>query len=142
MPSRRANAVWTGGLKDGSGSFRVGSGAIAGAYSFGTRFEEAPGTNPEELVGAAHAACFSMFLSALLGKAGFSPRRIATDAVVHLATGEGGPRISKIELTCVAEVPGIDASAFAEQADNAKANCPISRALAAVEEIVLDARLG
>jgi osmotically inducible protein OsmC len=119
---------------------RLGSGAYEGAYSFATRFEEKPGTNPEELIGAAHAGCFSMALSGALGRAGFPPSRIETDARVHLAVGEGGASISRIELRCRAEVPGIDEDAFREQAEGAKKNCPVSKALAGVE-IVLDAAL-
>lgn len=140
MPARTASAVWNGGLKDGSGRMRLGSGAYEGAYSFATRFEEEPGTNPEELVGAAHAGCFSMALSGALGRAGFPPTRIATTAKVHLGLGEGGAAITRIELDCEAEVPGIDAAAFAEQAEGAKKGCPVSKALTGVE-IVLVARL-
>ena len=140
MAARTASAVWNGGLKDGSGRMKLGSGAYEGAYSFGSRFEEATGTNPEELIGAAHAGCFSMALSAGLGKAGFTPKRISTTAKVHLAMGEGGASIPRIELTTEAEVPGIDAAKFAEQAEGAKKNCPVSKALAGVE-ITLDARL-
>jgi len=141
MPAARtASAVWTGGLKDGKGSMRLGSGAYEGAYSFATRFEEEPGTNPEELVGAAHAGCFSMALSGALGRAGFPPTRIETSAKVYLSMGEGGASISRIELTTRAEVPGIDAATFAEQAEGAKKGCPVSKALTGVE-IVLDAQL-
>lgn len=140
MPARTASAVWNGGLKDGSGRMRLGSGAYEGAYSFATRFEEEPGTNPEELVGAAHAGCFSMALSGALGRAGFTPTRIVTTAKVHLGLGEGGASITRIELDCEAEVPGIDAAVFAEQAEGAKKGCPVSKALAGVE-IVLSARL-
>jgi osmotically inducible protein OsmC len=140
MAVRRADAVWQGGLKGGKGTMKLGSGAYEGKYSFGSRFEEAPGTNPEELIGAAHAGCFSMALSAGLEKAGHPPTRVATTARVHLSLGEGGAFISRIELACEAEVPGIDAAAFAEQAQVAKKNCPVSKALAAVE-ITLDAKL-
>lgn len=141
MPARRAQAEWKGSLKEGAGTFAVGSGAFGGAYSFATRFEEAPGTNPEELVGAAHTACYSMFLAAILGKAGFAPASIKTEAVVHLGTVDGGPTITRIELTTVGDVPGIDAAAFEEQAQAAKKGCPISKALAAVAEITVSARL-
>ncbi len=141
MPTRRANAIWSGSLKEGAGDFRVGSGAIAGAYTFATRFEESPGTNPEELIGAAHASCFSMFLAATLGKAGFAPKSISTEAVVHLGTVDGAPTITRIELHCVGDVPGIDAGTFAEKAAISKQACPVSKALASVAEIVLDARL-
>ncbi len=140
MATRNANAVWKGGLKSGSGTMQFGSGAFDGAYSFSSRFEEGTGTNPEELIAAAHAGCFSMALSAALEKAGFVPTRVATTAKVHLRAGEGGPSIPLIELECEAQVPGISAAAFAEQAEGAKRNCPVSRALAAVE-IRLDARL-
>ncbi|HLF56729.1 MAG TPA: OsmC family protein [Thermoanaerobaculia bacterium] len=140
MPARSARAVWNGGLKDGSGTMRLGSGAFEGAYSFATRFEEKPGTNPEELIGAAHAGCFSMALSGALGRAGFPPKRITTEARVHLSVGEGGAAISRIDLHCEAEVPGIDAAAFAEHAEGAKKTCPVSKALTGVE-IVLDAKL-
>jgi len=140
MPARTAKAVWTGGLKDGAGRMSLGSGAFDGAYSFHTRFEEEPGTNPEELIGAAHAGCFSMALSGGLGRAGFPPTRITTTAKVHLSLGEGGAAISRIELDCEAEVPGIDAATFAAQAEGAKKTCPVSKALAAVE-IALSARL-
>jgi len=142
MAARRANAVWTGSLKEGSGSFQVGSGVFSGAYSFGTRFEDQPGTNPEELIGAAHASCFSMALSAALGKAGFTPQSIATDAIVHFGKVDDAPAITKIELHCVGVVPGIDPAQFLAHAEGAKKNCPISKALAAVPEIVLEARLG
>lgn len=140
MATRNGSAVWNGGLKDGNGTVRLGSGAFEGAYSFSSRFEEGTGTNPEELIGAAHAGCFSMALSGALQKAGFAPRRIATTAKVHLRMGEGGASIALIELDCEAEVPGIDAASFAEQAEGAKKNCPVSKALAAVE-IRLAARL-
>lgn len=140
MPARTANAVWNGGLKDGAGRLKVGSGTFESAYTFKMRFEDEPGTNPEELIGAAHAGCFSMALSGALERAGFSPKRIATTAKVHLSVGEGGAQISRIDLECEAEVPGIDAAGFAEQAAGAKQNCPVSKALAAVE-ITLDAKL-
>ncbi|KAB2961337.1 MAG: OsmC family protein [Thermoanaerobaculia bacterium] len=140
MATRNGSAVWNGGLKDGNGTVRLGSGAFEGAYSFSSRFEEGTGTNPEELIAAAHAGCFSMALSGALQKAGFAPRRIATTAKVHLRMGEGGASIALIELDCEAEVPGIDAATFAGQAEGAKKNCPVSKALAAVE-IRLAARL-
>lgn len=141
MPVRNANAIWEGSLREGRGTMKLGSGAYEGGYSFGTRFEEAPGTNPEELIGAAHAGCFSMALSAGLTKAGFEPSRIETKAEVHLEKGDEGFSITRIHLTTVADVPGIDEPAFREQAEGAKANCPVSRALKAIE-ITLDARLG
>ncbi len=140
MPVRRANAVWEGGLKDGKGRVALGSGVFEGAYSFGSRFEEATGTNPEELIGAAHAGCFSMAFSGALGRSGATPRRIATAAKVHIEKVGEGFSITRIELDCEAEVPGIDAAAFQEIAQKAKETCPVSRALAGTE-ITLHARL-
>lgn len=140
MAIRRAEAVWTGSLKDGKGTMRLGSGAFEGAYSFQTRFEEKPGTNPEELIGAAHAGCFSMALSAGLGKAGFAPKRIHTKANVHLEKVGEGFGITRIVLETEAEIPGIDEATFQQHADGAKANCPVSRALGGVE-ITLKAKL-
>ena len=139
MPQRKGSAKWTGGLKDGRGSLSLGSGAFEGSYTFGSRFEEAGGTNPEELIGAAHAACFSMALAAALGKAGFEPRRVSTTARVDLEMKDG-PRIATITLDTEADVPGIDAEEFRKQAEGAKENCPVSRALAGVD-IRLEARL-
>ncbi|MDQ3944935.1 MAG: OsmC family protein [Actinomycetota bacterium] len=140
MPARTATARWEGGLKDGKGSMRLGGGAFEGQYSFSSRFEDGVGTNPEELIGAAHAGCFSMALSAGLEKAGYSPNSVETTANVHLSPADGGFRISRIELRATADIPGIDATAFAEQAEAAKQNCPVSKALAGVD-IALDARL-
>jgi osmotically inducible protein OsmC len=141
MAIRKANAVWNGGLQDGNGSIKLGSGAFEGRYSFSSRFEEGTGTNPEELLGAAHAGCFSMALAAGLGRAGFSPKRVASEARVQLLKNDAGLAITRIELDCEAEVPGIDAETFAQQAEGAKANCIISRALSSSIEIVLNARL-
>ena len=140
MITRNANARWTGGLKDGQGTVSLGSGAWSGNYSFGSRFESGTGTNPEELIGAAHAACFSMALSGGLEKAGFKPDSVATAAKVHIDKVEGGFKVVRIDLTTEAKVPGISPEAFAEAAQGAKSGCPISKALAAVE-ITLDARL-
>ena len=139
MPQRKGSAEWKGGLKDGRGSVSSGSGALEGSYSFGSRFEQGTGTNPEELIGAAHAACFSMALAAALGKAGYEPKRVNTTAKVDLETSEG-PKISTITLDTEAEVPGIDAAEFQKQAEGAKENCPVSKALAGVD-IKLNARL-
>ncbi len=141
MPVRKSSAQWTGNLREGKGSMKLGSGVYEGAYSFGTRFEEVPGTNPEELIGAAHAGCFSMAFSADLGRAGFTPEFVRTTANVHLNRGESGFTITKIELNMEAKVPGIDEAKFQEIAAGAKNGCPVSRALAAVEEIVLNAKL-
>jgi osmotically inducible protein OsmC len=117
---------------------KLGSGAFEGPFSYATRFEEAPGTNPEELIGAAHAGCFSMFLSALLSNANHPPRSIKTSAKVHLTAG---PTISLIELETQGDVPGLSASDFQDFAEKAKAGCPVSKALAAVGEIRLSAHL-
>jgi lipoyl-dependent peroxiredoxin len=140
MPARTATARWEGGLQGGHGTMRLGSGAFEGQYSFSSRFEEGTGTNPEELIGAAHAGCFSMALSAGLERAGFVASSVDTSARVHLERGDSGFRISRIDLTCVADVPGIDANTFSEQAETAKKNCPVSQALTGVD-IRLDARL-
>jgi osmotically inducible protein OsmC len=119
---------------------RLGSGAFEGQYSFSSRFEEGTGTNPEELIAAAHAGCFSMALSAGLERAGFPPDSVETSARVHLERGDSGFQISRIDLVCNASVPGIDDAAFQEQAQTAKATCPVSKALAAVD-IQLEATL-
>ncbi|RIK34831.1 MAG: peroxiredoxin [Chloroflexi bacterium] len=137
MAVRKAEAIWKGTLKEGAGELKLGSGVYEGPYTYASRFEDAPGTNPEELIGAAHAGCFSMFLSALLTNAGFTPTSIQTTAKVHL---EAGPTITKIELDTEAEVPNLDENAFQEHAATAKQNCPVSKALASVE-IQLNARL-
>ena len=130
MAIRRSSAEWKGGFKDGSGSLKLGSGLLQAPFSYSSRFESGSGTNPEELIGAAHAACFSMYLSALLGPAGYSPRRISTTATVHL---DEGPKISMIELSTEAEIPDIDEKTFRRFAEDARKNCPVSRALAGVE---------
>jgi len=137
MAVRNAEAVWEGNLQEGHGTFKVGSGAFEGAYTFKTRFEEEPGTNPEELVGAAHASCFSMFLSAVLSKAGHKVERIHTKAQVHL---EEGPTITKIHLNTEAKVPGVDENTFQEQVEVSKKGCPVSKALTGVE-ITVNAKL-
>ncbi len=130
MPVRSATAIWEGNLREGKGSMKLGSGAFEGEFSHATRFGDTPGTNPEELIGAAHAGCFSMFLSALLSKAGHVPTSINTSAKVHLGDG---PKITLIELTTEAEVPGIDEQSFLQHAEEAKEGCPVSQALAATE---------
>jgi osmotically inducible protein OsmC len=140
MPTRTSSALWQGTLRDGSGTMSLGSGAYEGAYSFASRFESGKGTNPEELIAAAHAGCFSMALSAALGSAGFTPTSVATSATVHLDRGEEGFAITRIDLDTVASVPNIEDGQFQEIAAGAKANCPVSKALAAVE-ITLNARL-
>jgi osmotically inducible protein OsmC len=130
MPKRSAHARWEGTLQQGKGTVSLGSGAFEGSYSFATRFEEAPGTNPEELIGAAHAGCFSMALSMLLEKAGHPPRQIETRADVTIEKVDDGFKITRIDLTTRAEVPGMDEAAFQEQANAAKEGCPVSQALA------------
>lgn len=140
MPVRSAEAVWEGDLQSGKGRMSFGSGAFEGQYSFSSRFEEGTGTNPEELIGAAHAGCFSMALSGALGRAGHTPTRVQTTARIHLEKSDAGFSITRSELVCEAEVPGIDEAQFAEIAEGAKAGCPVSRVLAGAE-ITLDARL-
>ena len=130
MPIRTTSAEWKGTLKEGAGTMKLGSGAYDGPFTFASRFESGPGTNPEELLGAAHAGCFSMFLSALLTNAGFTPTRIVTTAKVHL--GEG-PTITLIELSTQAEVPGLTDADLQKHAEVAKKNCPVSKALAGPE---------
>jgi lipoyl-dependent peroxiredoxin len=123
-----ASAVWKGNLVDGSGVMKLPKGAYEGPYTRASRFETGPGTNPEELIGAAHAGCFSMFLSAILSKSGFPPVEIRTTAKVHLGDG---PTITLIELETEGNVPGCDEAVFLEHAEKAKAGCPVSKALAA-----------
>jgi osmotically inducible protein OsmC len=138
--ARKAEAEWQGDLRSGKGEMSLGSGAYSGPYSFRSRFESGDGTNPEELIGAAHAGCFSMALSAGLTKAGHAPERIHTAALVELEEQGEGFAITRIRLQSEARVPGIDAAAFREQAEAAKANCPVSKALAGTR-IELDAKL-
>lgn len=140
MPVRTSEAEWTGNLTAGKGSIKLGSGAFEGKYDWGSRSGDAPGTNPEELIGAAHAGCFTMALSAQLGNAGFTPTRLHTTAKVHLIKNETGFVIPKIELETEGEVPGIDAATFDEHAHTAKTNCPVSKALAGTE-ITLNVKL-
>lgn len=132
MAVRTANAVWNGTLKEGKGRMAFGSGAFEGAYSFASRFEEGTGTNPEELIGAAHAGCFSMAFASGLTKAGFPPKRVSTTASVHLDKVGEGFKITTVDLKTEAEVPGIDKAKFMEVAEGAKKNCPVSQALAGV----------
>lgn len=138
--NRTANARWEGDLRTGQGTIRLGSGAFEGPYSFGTRFESAPGTNPEELLGAAHAGCFSMALALGLTKAGKPPRSIETTANVRLEKSGEGFAITGIDLTTKASAPGLSAEDFQRLADDAKTNCIVSRALVAVP-ITLNATL-
>ncbi len=140
MPVRKADAVWEGNLKDGRGRMKLGSGAFDGAYSFSSRFEEGTGANPEELIGAALAGCFSMALANGLAQAGYVPRRIHTNAAVRIEKLEEGFKITSITLDTDAEVPGIDEKVFMEKAEITKKACPVSKALTGTE-IKLHARL-
>ena len=133
MPKRTSEAVWEGRLRDGKGRMKFGGGAFEGAYSFASRFEEGTGTNPEELIGAAHAGCFSMALSADLERAGYPPERVETVATVHLNKVGGGFKITTIELKTEARVPGIDEKTFQETAEAAKKGCPVSQLLTGAE---------
>jgi osmotically inducible protein OsmC len=139
MPSK-GRAEWQGDLKSGRGTFVAGDN-ITGDYSFKSRFEDGEGANPEQLIGAAHAACFSMALSNMLAEAGHPPDSVQTGASVTLKVLPDGPAITKIELTTVGRVPGIDEATFQEHAKAAKEGCPVSKALAGVPEITLDASL-
>ncbi len=140
MKVRKASAAWEGNLTEGRGKMKLGSGAFEGKYSFASRFEDGDGTNPEELIGAAHAGCFSMALSGLLAEQGFTAKRIYTTANVSLVKSGDGFKIDKIELNTEADIPGIDESKFKDLAGKAKDNCPVSMAMAGVE-IHLQARL-
>jgi osmotically inducible protein OsmC len=141
MAVQAASAEWKGSLKEGAGTMRTGSGAFEGPYTYVSRFETGPGTNPEELLGAAHAGCFSMALAAGLGRAGHAPTSIRATAKVHLGASEAGPTITQIDLDVEGEVPGIDQATFQQFADGAKTGCVVSRALAGVKTINLSAKL-
>ena len=141
MAVRGASAEWKGSLKEGAGSMRLGSGAFEGPYSFGSRFENGNGTNPEELIGAAHAGCFSMALAAALGRAGHTPTSIRTTSKVHLGTTDAGPTITQIDLEVEGEVPGLDDASFQAVAESARKGCVVSRALAGVPTITVKATL-
>jgi osmotically inducible protein OsmC len=141
MPKRTAHAKWNGSITEGDGTVALGSGAFEGPYSFKSRFEEGTGTNPEELIGAAHAGCFSMALSGILTQAGTPPESIETSAEVEVRMKGADISIPAIRLTTRARVPGMDDAAFQKAAQEAKAGCPVSKALAAVDEITLDATL-
>ena len=136
----KGNAEWQGDLKGGSGTFRAGD-SITGEYSFKSRFEDGPGANPEQLIAAAHASCFSMAFANALDEAGSTPESINTDASVQLRFVDGAPTITQIDLKTVGKVPGIDEEKFVEIAKEAKAGCPVSKALAGVETINLEATL-
>jgi len=139
MPAK-GSAEWKGDLPTGAGTFTAGD-TISGGYTFKSRFEDGPGSNPEQLIAAAHAACFTMALSNLLAQAGNPPESVRTDATVTLRRVDDKPTITKIALVTVGRVPGIDEATFVEHAKAAKAGCPVSRALASVPEITLEASL-
>jgi len=139
MPAK-GSAEWKGDLPTGAGTFTAGD-TISGGYTFKSRFEDGPGSNPEQLIAAAHAACFTMALSNLLAQAGSPPESVRTDATVTLRRVDDKPTITKIALVTVGRVPGIDEATFVEHAKAAKAGCPVSRALASVPEITLEASL-
>ena len=141
MPTSRASAVWEGKLKDGKGTFKAASGAFTGPYTFATRFEGKQGTNPEELIAAAHAACFSMALSAGLEKAGKPATRVQTEAACTMDMVNGTPTITKMELRVRGKVPGLDQAGFQKAAEEAKSGCPVSRALKGIPQVMLDAKL-
>ena len=141
MATRNGSAEWHGDLKGGAGTLTVGDGVFEGAYSFSSRFEEGEGTNPEELIAAAHAACFTMALSNILAEHGHSPESVRTVAKVHLRQTDQGPTIQRIDLETEGRVGGIDEGHFAKHAEEAKIGCPVSRALAGVEEMTLTATL-
>ena len=141
MPTRTSHARWQGNLKEGAGTMALGSKAYEGSYSYVSRFEDGTGTNPEELIAAAHAGCFSMAFANILSQAGHTPNSIETEARVHFERVEGGFGITRIDLVTRGDVPGIDEAEFNKHAETAKATCPVSRALAAVPEVTLNATL-
>jgi osmotically inducible protein OsmC len=141
MATRNGSAEWNGSLKDGKGSVTVGDDVFTGAFSFHSRFEDGSGTNPEELVAAANAACFSMALSGILGEDGHEPEYIRTKARAQLRNVDGRPTITQMAIETEGKVPGIDEAAFTDAAEKAKAGCVISRALGGVDEITLTATL-
>jgi osmotically inducible protein OsmC len=141
MATRNGSAEWKGDLAGGAGTLTVGDGVFQGNYSFSSRFEEGEGTNPEELIAAAHASCFAMALSNILAEHGHPPESVRTTARVHLRNVDGAPTIAEIDLDVEGRVPGIDEDHFRHHAEEAKAGCPVSRALAGVPDIRLSARL-
>jgi lipoyl-dependent peroxiredoxin len=141
MTARNGSAEWKGSIESGSGSVTVGDGVFEGPYSYESRFAEGEGTNPEQLIAAAHAACFTMALSSVLGAAGHAPDSLRTNARVQLRNIDGAPTLTRIDLETEGQVPGIDDQQFQVHAEAAKANCPVSRALAGIPEIALSAKL-
>jgi osmotically inducible protein OsmC len=136
----KGTAEWKGDVPSGIGTFTAGD-SISGGYTFKSRFEDGPGSNPEQLIAAAHAACFSMALSNILAQGGNAPESVQTNATVSLRNIDGAPTIARIDLVTTGQVPGIDQAAFEQAAQTAKATCPVSRALAGVPEITLEAKL-
>jgi lipoyl-dependent peroxiredoxin len=141
MTVRNGSAEWRGDLESGSGTVTVGDGVFEGAYSFQSRFAEGEGTNPEQLIAAAHAGCFTMALSSILSAAGHAPESVRTNARVQLRNIDGAPTLTRIDLDTEGHVAGVDEQQFKRYADEAKATCPVSRALAGIPEIVLTAKL-
>lgn len=141
MTARNGSAEWNGSIESGSGAVTVGDGVFEGPYSYESRFAEGEGTNPEQLIAAAHAACFTMALSGVLGAAGHVPESLRTNARVQLRNIDGAPTLARIDLETEGHVPGIDDQQFQRHAEEAKANCPVSRALAGIPEIALSAKL-
>lgn len=141
MTARNGSAEWHGDIKSGSGTVTVGNGVFEGAYSYGSRFGEDEGTNPEQLIAAAQAACFTMALSSILAAAGHTPESVRTNARVYLRNVNGAPMLARLDLDTEGHVPGVDAQQFQHYAEEAKATCPVARALAGIPEIVLTAKL-
>ena len=141
MPKRTATAKWEGTIREGEGTIGLGSGAWQGPYSARSRYEDAPESNPEELLAAAHAGCFTMALALILSLAEHEPESLETEAVVHLRQKEGGFEIPQIDLSVRGKVPGLDSEEFEKHAATAKKHCPLSKALASVPEVTLDAQL-
>ncbi len=141
MPVSHSQATWNGDLKTGNGLMTVGSNRCEVPFTRASRFAEGEDSNPEELIGAAHAGCYSMYLSAILSADGFAPEQVKTTAAVHIGTVDGAPTIHTIELDCTAAVPGIDQDKFMEYAQRAKVECPVSKALSAVRSVELSATL-
>jgi osmotically inducible protein OsmC len=141
MTARNGSAEWHGSIERGSGTVSVGDGVLEGAYSYESRFAEGEGTNPEQLIAAAHAACFTMALSSVLGAAGHVPESVHTNARIQLRNIDGDPTLTRIDLETEGRVSGVDEHEFRRHAEEAKVNCPVSRALAGIPEIVLSAKL-